>query len=85
MTHPSPPRFSNIGVDTGGTFTDLVMIDEDGVIRTNKVLSTPNAPEQGVFDVLSRAATALNTSVPEILSQTGVCVACFTQLWHVRP
>ncbi|RPF97982.1 MAG: hydantoinase/oxoprolinase family protein, partial [Rhodospirillaceae bacterium TMED63] len=74
MTHPSPPRFSNIGVDTGGTFTDLVMIDEDGVIRTNKVLSTPNAPEQGVFDVLSRAATALNTSVPEILSQTGVFV-----------
>ena len=72
MTHPSPPRFSNIGVDTGGTFTDLVIIDEDGVIRTNKVLSTPNAPEQGVFDVLSRAATALNTSVPELLSQTGV-------------
>ena len=48
------------------------MIDEDGVIRINKVLSTPKAPEQGVFDVLSRAATALNTSVPEILSQTGV-------------
>ena len=64
---PITPHFSNIGVGTGGTFTDLVMIDEDGVIRTNKVLSTPKAPEQGVFDVLSRAATALNTSVPEIL------------------
>ena len=64
MTHPSPPRFSNIGVDTGGTFIDLVMIDEDGVIRTNKV-SPRRTRLKGVFDVLSRAATALNTSVPE--------------------
>ena len=66
------PRFSNIGVDTGGTFTDLVMIDDAGVIRTEKAFSTPDAPERGIFDVLGRAATALNTSVPDILSRTGV-------------
>ena len=72
MTQPSQLRFSNIGVDTGGTFTDLVMIGEDGAVRTAKAFSTPNAPEQGIFDVLRRAATSLNTSVPDILSRTGI-------------
>ncbi len=67
MTQPSQLRFSNIGVDTGGTFTDLVMIGEDGAIRTDKAFSTPDAPEQGIFDVLGRAATSLKTSVPDIL------------------
>lgn len=72
MTQSSSPRFSNIGVDTGGTFTDLVMIDENGSIHFDKAFSTPDAPERGVFDVLGRAATAMNTSVPDILSRTGV-------------
>ncbi|NBP72565.1 MAG: hydantoinase/oxoprolinase family protein, partial [Alphaproteobacteria bacterium] len=72
MTSPAPRRFSNIGVDTGGTFTDLVMIGDDGVIRTNKSFSTPVAPERGIFDVLGRAAAALNTSVQDILSRTGI-------------
>ncbi|MBT3928298.1 MAG: hydantoinase/oxoprolinase family protein [Rhodospirillaceae bacterium] len=40
----SPPR---IGVDIGGTFTDVVL--EKGTARyTAKVLTTPRAPEQGV-------------------------------------
>ncbi|MGB0630928.1 MAG: hydantoinase/oxoprolinase family protein [Alphaproteobacteria bacterium] len=72
MTGPALPRFSNIGVDTGGTFTDLVMIGDDGVIRTDKAFSTPDAPERGIFDVLGRAATALNTSVSDILAHTGI-------------
>lgn len=37
-----------LGVDTGGTFTDLVYIDDDGV-RIHKVLSTPKAPEQAIL------------------------------------
>ncbi|MEE2997561.1 MAG: hydantoinase/oxoprolinase family protein [Pseudomonadota bacterium] len=72
MTGSALPRSSNIGVDTGGTFTDLVMIGDDGVIRTDKAFSTPDAPERGVFNVLGRAAAALNTSVPDILSRTGI-------------
>lgn len=67
-----PVRFTNIGVDTGGTFTDLVLIDDQGVIRTEKAFSTPEAREKGVFDVLGRAATALNTSVEDILSRTDI-------------
>lgn len=72
MDVPSPPRFSNIGVDTGGTFTDLVVIDDQGVIRTEKSFSTPESREQGVFDVLERAARTLNTSLSDILSRTDI-------------
>ena len=69
---PPSARFTNIGIDTGGTFTDLVLIDEHGTIRTEKAFSTPEAREKGVFDVLGRAATALNTSVDEILARTDI-------------
>ena len=67
-----PIRFSNIGVDTGGTFTDLVLIDADGIVRTEKSFSTPQSRERGVFDVLERAARTLNTSVSNILSHTDI-------------
>ena len=34
-----------LGVDTGGTFTDLVMMDEDtGEVRLIKMASTPSDP-----------------------------------------
>ena len=45
----------NIGVDTGGTFTDIVM-RIDGDLFTHKVLSTPQNPAlaviQGVSEIL---------------------------------
>lgn len=37
-----------LGVDTGGTFTDFVLL-ADGDIRIHKVLSTPAAPEQAII------------------------------------
>ncbi|NCA70350.1 MAG: hydantoinase/oxoprolinase family protein [Sphingobacteriia bacterium] len=37
-----------LGIDTGGTFTDLVLW-RDGSIQTHKVLSTPAAPEQAIL------------------------------------
>ncbi|MEZ5100720.1 MAG: hydantoinase/oxoprolinase family protein [Thermoleophilia bacterium] len=44
------------GVDTGGTFTDLVLLDEQtGKIRMAKVLSTPKQPQQAVFDSFAKA------------------------------
>ena len=42
-----------LGVDTGGTFTDFVLLTEsDGqapVLKIHKVLSTPKAPEQAIL------------------------------------
>ncbi|MEW8507619.1 MAG: hydantoinase/oxoprolinase family protein [Candidatus Thiodiazotropha sp.] len=39
---------SLLGVDTGGTFTDFVLYQADGM-RIHKVLSTPHAPEQAIL------------------------------------
>lgn len=37
-----------LGVDTGGTFTDFVLLEAGG-LRIHKVLSTPHAPEQAIL------------------------------------
>ena len=38
-----------LGADIGGTFTDVVLVDEaGGVFRVGKVLTTSDAPDQGV-------------------------------------
>ena len=50
-----------LGVDTGGTFTDFVLLGENG-LQVHKVLSTPAAPEQailqGIRDLKLEAAAA---------------------------
>ncbi len=38
-----------LGVDTGGTFTDFVLLGDDGV-RLHKSLSTPDAPERAILE-----------------------------------
>ena len=43
-----------IGVDIGGTFTDLVTV-RNGTIEVRKTPSTPAAPERGVIDGLERS------------------------------
>jgi N-methylhydantoinase A len=47
---------TRLGVDVGGTFTDLIFYDdESGEVRIAKELTTPAAPEQGVSDTVSAA------------------------------
>ena len=46
---------ARVGVDVGGTFTDVVAV-RDGRVRVHKVASTPDAPERGVVDGLEAAA-----------------------------
>jgi N-methylhydantoinase A len=38
-----------LAVDIGGTFTDLVYVDEDGNVSFYKLSSTPKAPEEGLL------------------------------------
>ena len=46
-----------VGVDVGGTFTDLVVFNEDsGDLRALKVLSTPKEPWRGVLAAIMGAA-----------------------------
>jgi N-methylhydantoinase A len=59
---PTSPRQTRIGVDIGGTFTDLVWVDDaTGEVRVGKLLTTPKDPsqavEQGVVTVLHDAGS----------------------------
>ena len=37
-----------VGVDVGGTFTDVVLVDSAGAIHASKVVTTPGDPREGV-------------------------------------
>ena len=76
-----------IGVDVGGTFTDLVAIDPTGVTTLAKVPSTPEDPSLGVLDGLTRLAERLSLDRAALLGQTdrivhGTTVATNALLEH---
>jgi N-methylhydantoinase A len=45
-----------VGVDTGGTFTDFVFVDESGAVRVNKLPSLPADPALPVLEGVSGIA-----------------------------
>jgi N-methylhydantoinase A len=63
VERPLPPseatagvRSYRAGIDIGGTFTDLILIDDTtGELTVGKVLTTPADPSRAVADVLSDA------------------------------
>ncbi len=75
-----------VGVDTGGTFTDFVVIDGDD-IRVHKVLSTPDSPDRAIVQglrelgVLGRMATLVHGSTVAtnaVLERKGVRAGLIT-------
>jgi N-methylhydantoinase A len=61
----------SIGIDVGGTFTDLVGVRDDGSVRTGKVLSTPADQSEGVERSLNEAGVR-SGSVSRIVHGTTV-------------
>src|SRR6516162_4583934 len=59
-----------VGIDVGGTFTDLVAVDDLGKTTLAKVPSTPADPSVGVLDGLQLLAKALGFPRPAILTET---------------
>ncbi len=59
-----------IGIDVGGTFTDLVAVDDAGRTVLEKVPSTPDDPSLGVLDGLARLAERLGRDCAALLAQT---------------
>jgi N-methylhydantoinase A len=61
-----------LGVDVGGTFTDAVLVGDDGTVFTAKAPTTPHEQEAGVMDaveeVLAHASahTRTRASTPQI-------------------
>jgi N-methylhydantoinase A len=63
-------RFA-IGIDVGGTYTDLVAIDEDGLTVFAKSPSTPADQSVGVMAGLDELALKLNLTLAQLLAATG--------------
>lgn len=49
-----------IGIEVGGTFTDIIGLDDDGRIWTHKVPTTPENPAHGSFAGLGETGLDLN-------------------------
>ena len=64
-----------IGIDVGGTFTDLVALDEDGQLVLEKTPTTPTDQSDGVMAGLEQLATAIGVgSAQELLARTDTIV-----------
>jgi N-methylhydantoinase A len=55
--------------DTGGTFTDLVVEQDDGLVTMYKAATTAEDPVQGVLDVLAVAARARDVDLRSFLGR----------------
>src|SRR2546426_5633409 len=60
-----------IGIDTGGTFTDCVVMDADGRLVTAKAPSTPDDFSEGVMESLRLAGERLSLTTEALLRDTA--------------
>ena len=63
-----------ISVDSGGTFTDGVLIDETGTAVLRKAHTTPADPALGTLDCIGRLAAAKGLSLDALLVRTHTLV-----------
>ena len=63
-----------IGVDVGGTFTDLVLVDAVGTVRAFKAPSVPGNPTEGVLAAVALAAQAVGRDAAGLLADTSLFV-----------
>ncbi|MCH8542364.1 MAG: hydantoinase/oxoprolinase family protein [Alcanivorax sp.] len=63
-----------LGVDTGGTFTDFVVLGDNSQ-RIHKVLSTPHAPEQAIFQGIRELGLSAALAAGELVIVHGTTVA----------
>ena len=61
-------------VDTGGTFTDLIVSTPDGGLAMHKASTTPSDPVAGVLDVMRIAADAAGLGLADYLGRGEVLV-----------
>jgi N-methylhydantoinase A len=58
-----------VGTDIGGTFTDLVMLDDTGAVKIVKAPTTPDDRTRGVLDAFELAARAEGKSTRDLVSE----------------
>jgi len=60
-----------LGIDIGGTFTDLVLMAADGSVHSGKTLTTPKDPAEGVINGLG-----------DLLKSRGIAADAVTHVVH---
>ena len=58
-----------VGVDIGGTFTDVVVVDEAGGVVRAKALTTPVDYTEGITSALTNAAGELDTTLEALMGE----------------
>ena len=74
-----------IGVDVGGTFTDLAAVDRAGRVVIAKCASTPRDPSEGLMEGLGLLASELGLDVPGLLARTEAIVHGTTVATNALP
>ena len=59
-----------IGIDVGGTYTDIVLMSPDGAATIAKTATTPHDQSEGVIEGLRIAADAVGRNLWSLLSET---------------
>ena len=75
----SPNGAWRIGVDTGGTFTDLVAVGPGGEVRLQKVASTPAEPARATFEALKRSQVDPRGEVDSFIMGTTIATNALIQ------
>lgn len=63
-----------ISVDTGGTFTDVVVCDDSGRSAIGKALTVPESAFEGTFNAIGSAAGEWNLSAEALLAATQLLI-----------
>jgi len=71
MTGATASRFT-IGVDIGGTFTDVVVLSDEGDVVTSKAPTTASDLSGGVLDAIREAAMGLQLELKALLRRADV-------------
>lgn len=58
---------ARVGVDVGGTFTDICLIDDRGEVFIEKVPSTPSDPSQGILHGLSKILASVDVDISKMV------------------
>jgi N-methylhydantoinase A len=60
-------KTTRIGVDVGGTFTDLALHDEArGLTHVGKLLTTPDEPSRAIIDGIARLLAETGTTISQV-------------------
>jgi N-methylhydantoinase A len=66
--------------DVGGTFTDCLVLDDQGEVHMFKSPTTPDDPTRGLTNALTKAARSFHMSLPRFMSNVHLLIAHGTTL-----